>query len=375
MRTAVGVPFVARGSLAAAALVMLASALPAQGRVMARRMPGDSGSRDTTVKVTVTVSPEGIVRMIGDLLSSRQMEERIAIALRGERGDDRRARELESQLQSIVKRNAGLVTAIRIQCAGEDMQPDGYMGINFEGIEIHRMNGGPTMYFLGERPAIVSVEPGSPAQRAGLQADDELISIAGNDARKPFALGTLLKPGAKLAVRVVRDSRQRDVTLTVDKRPEEYGSPCAGVDEIVTYQRSMPPGVYLKQRSPQAPVSPAEPAPPVAGGRFGYAFVTPFATPGSNMIGGATLLPIDQEWRETLGVDKGLLVLSVAPGSPIQAAGLRKSDVLVAVGDTPLTSSRVLWGAMNEAGAAGVTLHVLRGGKKLTILFKATGER
>jgi len=92
------------------------------------------------------------------------------------------------------------------------------------------------------------------------------------------------------------------------------------------------------------------------------------------MIGGAALLAIDQEWRETLGVDKGLLVLSVAPGSPSQAAGLRKSDVLVAVGDTPLTSARVLWAAMNDADASGVTVHVVRGGKKLTVVLKSSHQ-
>ena len=154
----------------------IASVVQSQGRVTIRR-PGltDTTGRDSIARVMITMSPDGIAKMIDDLLTSRQMEERIAMAIRDEHGNGPKTHELDSQLKAILRRNAGLMTQIKMQCAAEDAQPAGYMGINFESVEIRRTNGGPTLYTLGDRPTIVSVEPGSPAQRAGLTLVSTLI--------------------------------------------------------------------------------------------------------------------------------------------------------------------------------------------------------
>lgn len=93
------------------------------------------------------------------------------------------------------------------------------------------------------------------------------------------------------------------------------------------------------------------------------------------MIGGASFLTLDTEWRETLGVDKGLLVLAVAAGSPAQAAGLRKSDVVLAVGDTPVATPGALWRIVNQAGKDGVTLKIQRGKQPITIVLKVGDGR
>jgi serine protease Do len=322
------------------------------------------------------VSPEGIARMIGELLSSRAMEERIAIELRGGRPDAERVRELESQLSSIARKNVGLFSAIRLQCAREAAeQPEGYMGINFEGIEIRRSGAGPAIYMLGERPVIVSVEPGSPAERAGLAADDEIVMIAGSDARKPILLGQLLKPGARLPVRVMRAGQPREMTVVVARRPDDYGSPCASLDGQAGF-RLVPQATFMKRRDPPEPVT-ARAAPeavPNAGG-FSYGFVTPYAAGGTNLIAGAAFVVLDQDWRETLGVDRGLLVVSVAPGSPAATAGLRKSDVVLSAGDVPLTRTSDLWRVMNGAGASDVTLKVQRGRRDVVIVLKSREER
>ena len=367
------------GVVAAACVATFPAALPAQATVRIRKSLLDSTARDSTVRVMINVSGDDIARMIGDLLSSRAMEERIAMAMRGERGDSRNARELEAQLQSIVRRNAGLVSAIRLQCASEDEQPAGYMGINFEGITISRRSDGPTMYALGERATIVSVEPGSPAQRAGLEAADEIVSIAGNDTRRPFALGALLKPGAKLALRVSRDGRRRDVTVTVGKRPDEYGSPCTSVDDVMSGFKYSPQTTFRRRTEPpMAGTMPRSPNPDAAIATpqgFGYAFVTPYATGSGNLIGGASFVVLTADWRETLGVERGLLVSTVAPGSPAQTAGLKASDVVLAVGDTPVGSPGALWQAVNTAGKDGVTLKVQRAKKEITIVLKPADKR
>ncbi|HEX5577206.1 MAG TPA: PDZ domain-containing protein, partial [Gemmatimonadaceae bacterium] len=49
---------------------------------------------------------------------------------------------------------------------------------------------------FNDYPVIESIDPGSPAERAGLRAGDILISLNSQDFRKnPIPLGSLLVPG------------------------------------------------------------------------------------------------------------------------------------------------------------------------------------
>ena len=348
----------------------------AQGRVSVRRSGPDSTTRDSTLRLMVTVSPDGLIRMIGELLASRELEERIAMELRGERGDVQRSRDLESRLQAIVRRNSGLVSAIKLQCATEELrQPEGYIGINFNDVEVRRIDGGATLYHFGEHPAIVSVEPGSPAHRAGLEAHDVVVTIAGTDVKKPIALRSLLKPGARLPLRVSRGGEERDVTVVVAKRPDEYGSPCATLDEVPAF-RMLPQAAYQRSLDERVAVGalPRAANPEGSGrGSFSYTLMTPYPMAGMNLIAGASFVPIDDDWRETLGVDRGLLIMSVAPGSPAQTAGLRKSDVVLSVGDVQVVRVTDLWRAVNAAGRDGVSLKVQRGRKDVMIVLKTSG--
>ena len=66
-----------------------------------------------------------------------------------------------------------------------------------------------------------------------------------------------------------------------------------------------------RQRLPDAP----EPVPPSPGG-FMYGFSTTNAA-----IAGATLMPLDDDWRATLGVDNGVLVTKVLARNAVE--GLR----------------------------------------------------
>jgi S1-C subfamily serine protease len=68
---------------------------------------------------------------------------------------------------------------------------------------------------------IVSVEPGSPADRAGLILGDVLVSLGGETVRNTDDLLELLGPervGQPAAVRVLRGGELRDLTVTVGER-------------------------------------------------------------------------------------------------------------------------------------------------------------
>jgi len=371
---------------AAFVLVLVGVAAPvleAQRAVISTRTI-DPGGRDSMLDITVSIDPGDIMRMVGDLLASRQVEERIASSLReagADRADVAKVRELQSQLATVARRNAGLTSAIRLQCAREEGQPDGYLGVSFvEEIEVRRVGDGAAQYYFGSNPRILSIEPGSPAQRAGLEANDVVVSIAGNDARRPVPLGELLKPGNRLAVRVSRDGRQRDVTVNVAKRPGDYGSPCASLDAMLASSR-VPQATFFRRQSGETSARSGSGV--VGSGNLlvergptgGFIFIAPYAAAGPNLIGGAQFVTLDAQWRETLGVDKGLLVIAVAGGSPAEAAGLRKSDVIIAVGDSTVTSVNGLWRMVDQAGSDPLSLKVQRAKKQVTIVFRATSPR
>jgi C-terminal processing protease CtpA/Prc len=369
-------------------VILLAAATAAEAQQVRagalRRSPiRDSTGRDSVIQIQVTVGPNELAKMINELVASRETEERIARSLRevaeGQRNESTR-RDLEQRLMTVVRRNAGLVSAIRFQCArGDEMQPEGYMGLNFVGIEVRKMNDQPALYYFGDNPRVVSVDPGSPAEKAGISADDEVVAIGGNDARQPVALGTLLKPGARISVRLSREGKVREAQVTVVKRPDDQGAPCAQVDEIVASHQYSPQQVFMRQRLPEPAKAPGNATMSYSAteggmiartGPNGFAFMTPYPTMGPSMLGGASFLTLDADWRETLGVDKGLLVTAVAAGSPAQSAGLKKGDVIVAAGENPVATMAAFWRFVNTAGPDGVTLKLVRGGKPATAVFK-----
>jgi C-terminal processing protease CtpA/Prc len=366
------------------ALSSLAEAQVAAGaKPRPRTPPRDSIVRDSMIRIDAEVGPNELARMIAELMASRATEEQIARSLHEVQGDRAESvrRDLEQRLMSVVRRNSGLSSAIRFQCArGDEMQPDGYVGLNFVGIEVRKLNDGPAMWHFGDNTRIVSVDPGSPAANAGIEAADEVIAIAGNDAKKPLPLGSLLKPGSRITVRLLRDGKPNDRTVVVGKRQDDASSPCAQVDEIVG-AKGYPQTVFMRQRAPEAPpgAAPRNPVtytykgetPAIARtGPNGFALMTPYPTMGPGMLGGASLVTLDAEWKETIGLDRGLLVTMVAPGSPAQNAGLRKGDVIVGAGDEVIATMSVFWRIVNTSGPDGVALKLVRAGKPATVTYK-----
>jgi S1-C subfamily serine protease len=64
------------------------------------------------------------------------------------------------------------------------------------------------------------VRPGTSAARAGLEAGDVIVELAGRSVYSAVALEQLLagaQPGARLPLTVVRDGERRTMTLTFDR--------------------------------------------------------------------------------------------------------------------------------------------------------------
>ena len=74
--------------------------------------------------------------------------------------------------------------------------------------------------------------------------------------------------------------------------------------------------------------------------------------------------------RQSLGAGsgRGLLIVTIAPGSPAEKAGLLLGDIVVAIDDTPLQGMRSLQAYLDSENVGkSVTAEIIRGGKLLKL--------
>lgn len=353
-----------------------AQAEPPQRRVRIIHSDSMIMRADSTI-VRVTVNTARIEQLIHDLMASKAMEQTIGQSLReasGQASDPKKMRQLSEELGRIAQKNAALITTIEISCAG-DRQADGYIGVQFSELQTVMGEDAPQAPPLREYPRIDSVYSGSPASKAGVRRGDIVLLIGGTDARRPVQLDKLLRPLTKLPVRVQRDGAHKDLTIVVEKRPTDFNSDCANVDQVIgpefdrpmVFMRSraaMAPGaVPAFPRSPTAAAAPDAPMPPFAG------FTLGFSTTNS-AIAGATLMPLTDDWRATLGVDNGVLVTKVLPGTPAKDSGLHDGDVIISADGQTVASVRTLSRIVSNAKANAVRLQVIRAGKPQVIVLR-----
>jgi len=81
-------------------------------------------------------------------------------------------------------------------------------------------------------------------------------------------------------------------------------------------------------------------------------------------------MPLDEDWRVTLGVDNGVLVTKVLDGTPAKDAGLRGSDVITSADGQSVASVRTLARIVSNAKAKAVKLQIIRAGKPMVINLK-----
>lgn len=184
--------------------------------------------------------------------------------------------------------------------------------------------------------ALVSkVLPDSPAAEAGLQQGDVIVALDGQRIGKLKTLPRLVaeaETGKPATVTVWRDGREKDVTVTIGRMPEETASLMA-----------------------------AE-----AGGSADHA---------SGRLGLA-VAPMTPQTRQRFGIAAdvdGVVVVDVAPDGTAAEKGLRPGDVIVAVGREKVSAPSDLARAVDavaEDGRETVLLLVSRDGGERYIAVK-----
>ncbi|HEX2777939.1 MAG TPA: PDZ domain-containing protein [Gemmatimonadaceae bacterium] len=230
-------------------------------------------------------------------------------------------------------------------------------------------------------PLVASVEPGSPADRAGIQAGDTILAYNDDDVNgRTISLTKLLRPGNRIRVKVRRAHETVEIPVTVARKtlyapnvailaPGTYVS----MDTLTREQRALIERVRM--RTPRAPsaesptdaiLTPApEPTTPAP------APMTMFWTRSTSALAGAELARVTDQLGEVFGVSRGVLVLNVGSNTPAARAGLRGGDVIIRVNDTdvgaPIQMQRVLERASDEQK---VKLTVVRKKKEIVVPLK-----
>ena len=162
---------------------------------------------------------------------------------------------------------------------------------------------------------VQSVEPGSPADRAGIRRGDVVLEANGtvtNSSRALIDAIAYAGPGRAIPLRLLRDGKEQQTRVTTGERPGAV-------------QESQQPGAPQEQNN-----------------RIG--------------IAAAPLTPAIRERLRLRDGESGVVVAGVLPGSPADDAGLAPGDVIVEVNGRPLATVEQL----REAAAGARAREYLR---------------
>jgi S1-C subfamily serine protease len=270
---------------------------------------------------------------------------------------------------AVYVRGAAPVTA--------DVVPNGWLGIHYV-CEIETWTKNRELFVKHNGyPLVASVEPGSPAHRAGIEAGDTIIAYNGDDINgRVLSLTKLLKPGSKLDVRIRRMKETFDIPVTVARRTM-YAPDVAviapnvfvevdsvtGLAHRMTVRSSarggaVPAVVMVDPATPTPAIAPRAPMPPMS--------ITWSTT---TALAGAELVRVSPDLGESFGVERGVLVLSVGANTPAARAGLKGGDVITRVDGQDVTTPSQFQRAL-QRGEGGVKMTVVRKKKEIGVSLK-----
>ena len=285
--------------------------------------------------------------------------------------------------------------ALRQAQAGQLVMPRGWLGIVVSGTAREpRIDNGELIIRYLTHPEIVSVEPRSPAERAGLMPADTLVAYDGRDVSdRDISLTRLLRPNSRVLVRIRRDGRTKDVPVTIADVPSHFR-----LRSEANFELTAPRAIARLRESmvfPQGPVPAAAMAPHVAPTPPMGAMAPMPAMPamplfppqapmpamigyGFNSVAGAQLAALTGGLARTVGVGRGVLVVNAAVGSPAYDSGLRDGDVIVSVAGVAVRTvaevrERVQQAA--EKGEGSVALDCVRDRKPRKVVLRWNGGR
>jgi serine protease Do len=202
---------------------------------------------------------------------------------------------------------------------------------------------------------IENVSDDSPAQKAGLQTDDVIVGWNGSQVESAAQLRRMVTEtpaGREVKLEVIRDKKNRDVTVEIAERESmvrsfSFRGPEPGQIEELT-ERLRVGGEGAGWHSP--------------------AVGNVFAFMGGGRMG-VGIQSVGDQLGEYFGLDgrDGVLVTSVEEDSPAEEAGLKAGDIILSVGGKSIDGTGEVARAIREAEEGPITVGILRERKERNV--------
>ncbi|WP_058867647.1 PDZ domain-containing protein [Chloracidobacterium thermophilum] len=226
---------------------------------------------------------------------------------------------------------------------------------------------------LGVSPAqgvhLMQVVPNSPADKAGLQRGDVIVSINGQPVVNVEHFRDLLRkqtPGQAMTLGIVRNRQPNTVTVVPEKpqvsvmtlpggpfsitvHPPLDATQLREIKEMAEQMRKQ--GEQLREKLKPQPE------------------LFTFSVSDRGRLGIRTQ-PLSEQLAGYFGAPGGLLITEVMPGSPAEKAGLRAGDCLLKIGDREVRSSRDLFRELRQVEAGDIKLTLIRDRQPLVVTLK-----
>lgn len=239
-----------------------------------------------------------------------------------------------STLESKLQPDSGLLQA--------QLRSGGYLGVRLRDIDPDRAKA----LNLGEPRGVevIRVEPGSPAEIAGIKAGDVLLNYNGENILGAQQLGRLVAEtpqGRKIKIQLWRNGKVQTVAVTVGAPPP------IGMEvppELAHLANETMPDAFLIE----------VPAP-----------ILTWRSP----ILGIECEPVSDQLAQYFGVKGGLLVRRVDRNSPADKAGVKAGDVVTGIGKRSVVNSRDFMSFLRIEHEPGkpVPIVIVRERKQLTV--------
>ena len=202
---------------------------------------------------------------------------------------------------------------------------------------------------------VMSVEPDSPAVKAGLKENDVILSYEGQNVEGTVQFRRLVRetpPGRTIPFTVFRDGTTQSLNVEIGNRSAQFEKHIErGMDGDMAPMPPMPPGNFSMPD-------------------FNFKFVTPEAMDWHMPLLGISAEDLNGQLGSYFGApnNEGILVREVKAGTPADKAGLKAGDVIMKIDDQPVKSLHDLRTHLRDkSDQKSVNLSILRKGSEMTI--------
>lgn len=221
---------------------------------------------------------------------------------------------------------------------------------------------------------IEKVIENSPAANAGLQNGDVIVRFENEEITSTRKLSRLIAevaPDHQVKLTVARGGSEREVTVTMGKRPMPkfengvFQTPIPPMGELPNVRVPMPKLPPTGEFKTVPPMGEFKAILPMGEGINKDFFI--FRGDGRHI--GAGLMPLTKQLAEYFGVNegRGLLINDVRPDSPAAKAGLKAGDVIVEIEGKEVKGMGDLMRAMSEKKEGDLSLTIVRDRNRQTV--------